>query len=246
MEVPLKPDKHMFYKPTWVKETQSASAMMTRSHGICKDGRYCVRLRVPITLRVMSTAVSTCKCKDHIQAQHRKHAMWLPRKEGICHRSRRENTVNDHRRDIHLRVHVIRSKRMRLPNTLEDHRSEPHNWASAQTHKATVIRTFSRHHTEKCTTSTRHAQCTHHRSCRDPACSYTSFHAFLFLLLPVSSSCFCFPNPLCLVFMLQKVRGSISGSKLGFHVFWGSWKTMISSVSVPETIREKIFFQKNA
>jgi len=46
-----------------------------------------------------------------------------------------------------------------------------------------------------------------------------SFHAFLFLLLPVSSSCFCFPNPLCLVFMLQKVRGSISGSKLGFHVF---------------------------
>ncbi len=33
-----------------------------------------------------------------------------------------------------------------------------------------------------------------------------SFHAFLLLLLPVSSSCFCFPNPLCLVFMLQKVR----------------------------------------
>ena len=80
----------------------------------------------------MSTVVSTCKCKDHIQSQHHKHTMWLPRKEGICHRSRRENTVNDHRRDIHLRVHVIRSKRMRLPNTLEDHRSEPHNWASAQ------------------------------------------------------------------------------------------------------------------
>ena len=96
MEVPLKPDKHMFYKPTWVKETQSASAMMTRSHGICKDGRYCVRLWVPIALRVMSTAVSTCKCKDHIQAQHRKHTMWLPRKEGICHRSLRENTVTRH------------------------------------------------------------------------------------------------------------------------------------------------------
>jgi len=144
---------------------------MTRSHGICKVGRYCVRLRIPITLRVMSTSVSTCKCKDHIQAQHLKHTMWLPRKEGICHRSRRENTVNDHRRDIHLRVHVIRSKRMRLPNTLEDHRSEPHNWASAQSHKATVIRELSRHHTKKCTTSTRHAQCTHHRSCRDPACS---------------------------------------------------------------------------
>jgi hypothetical protein len=48
-----------------------------------------------------------------------------------------------------------------------------------------------------------------------------------------------------LVFMLQKVRGSISGSKLGFHIFWGSWKTMISSVHVPETIRQKIFFQKN-
>ncbi len=109
---------------------------MTRSHGICKDGRYCVRLRVPIALRVMSTAVSTCKCKDHIQVQHRKYTMWLPRKEGICHRSRRENTVNDHKRDIHLRVHIIRSKRMRLTNMLEDHHSKPHNWASGHTHKA--------------------------------------------------------------------------------------------------------------
>ncbi len=207
----------MFYKPTRVKEKQSASAMMTKSHGICKDGRYCVRLRVPISLRVMSTVVSTCKCKDHIQAQHRKHTMWLPRKEGICHRSRQEHTVNDHRRDIHLRVHVIRSKRMRLPNTLEDHRSEPHNWASAHTTAHAVTR---RVHVAR-------------------------FHAFFFLLMPVWSSCFCFPNPLCLVFMLQKVRGSISGSKLGFHVFWGSWKTMISSVSVPETIRQKISFQKN-
>jgi hypothetical protein len=37
-----------------------------------------------------------------------------------------------------------------------------------------------------------------------------SFHAFLFLLLPVTSSCFCFPNE-----------------------------------NVPETIRQKISFQKN-
>ncbi len=128
----------------------------------------------------MSTSVSTCKCKDHIQAQHRKHTMWLPRKEGICHSSRRENTVNDHRRDIHLRVHVIRSKRMCLPNTLEDHHSESHNWASTPTHKATVIREFSRHHTKKCTTSTRHAQCTHHRSYRDPACSCRQLPCFPF------------------------------------------------------------------
>jgi hypothetical protein len=134
--------------------------MMTRSHGICKDGRYCA-----------------------------------PRKEGICHRSRRENTVNDHRRDIHLRVHVIRSKRIRLSNTLEDHRSEPHNWASEQTHKATVIREFSRHHTKKCTTSTRHAQCTHHRLCRDPTCSC---HQLPFFPLPPAARVivlFLFPKP---------------------------------------------------
>jgi hypothetical protein len=219
MEVPLKPDKHMFYKPTWVKETQSASAMMTRSHGICKDGRYCVRLWVPIALRVMSTAVSTCKCKDHIQAQHRKHTMWLPRKEGICHRSRRENTVNDHRRDIHLRVHVIRSKRMRLPNTLEDHRSEPHNWASAQTHKATVIREFSRHHTKKCTTSTRHAQCTHHRSCRDPACSCRQLPCFP---LPPAARVivlFLFPKPTLLGFYAPKGSRIYFGFEIGVPCF---------------------------
>ncbi len=244
MEVPLKPDKHMFYKPTRVKETQSESAMMTKSHGICKDGRYCVRLRVPIALRVMSTAVSTCKCEDHIQVQHLKHTMWLPRKEGICHRSRWENTVNDHRRDIHLRVHVTRSKRMCLSNTLEDHRSETHNWSSAQTQSLLSVNFLGT--TQR---SVQHQQDIH--SVHTTAHAVTrrvhvaSFHAFLFLLLPVSSSCFCFPNPLCLVFMLQKVRGSISGSKLGFHVFWGSWKTMISSVSVPETIRQKISFQKN-
>jgi hypothetical protein len=204
MEVPLKPDKQMFHKPTWVKETQSARAMMTRSHGICKDGWYCVRLRVPIALRVMSTTVSTWKCKDHIQAQHHKYTMWLPRKEGICHRSRRENTVNDHRRDTHLRVHVIRSKIMRLPNTLEDHRSEPHNWASAQTHKATVIREFSRYHTKKWTTSTRHAQYTHHRSCRDQTCSCRQLPWFP---LPPAARVivlFLFPKPTLTWFLLLK------------------------------------------
>ena len=240
MEVPLKPDKHMFYKPTWVKETQSASAMMTRSHGICKDGRYCVRLRVPIALRVMSTAVSTCKCKDHIQAQHRKHTMWLPRKEGICHRSLRENTVTRHS--------FTRSCHSFKAHAPAQHVGGPSLRAS-QLGVCTTKPLLSVNFPGTTQRSAQHQQDMH--SAHTTAHAVTrrvhvaSFHAFLFLLLPVSSSCFCFPNPLCLVFILQKVRGSISGSKLGFHVFWGSWKTMISSVSVPETIREKISFQKN-
>jgi hypothetical protein len=122
--------------------------------------------------------------------------------------------VNDHRRDIHLRVHVIRSKRMRLPNTLEDHRSEPHNWASAQTHKATFIREFSRHHTKKCTTSTRHAQCTHHRSCRDPACSCRKLPCFP---LPPAARVivlFLFPKPTSRGFYTPK------GSRIYFGRFF--------------------------
>ncbi len=196
MEVPLKPDKHMFHKPTWVKETQSESAMMTRSNGICKDGRYCVRLRVPIALRVMSTAVSTFKWKDHIQARHRKHTMWLPRKEGICHRCRRENTVNDHRRDIHLHVECHSFKAHASAQHVGGPSSEPHNWASAQTHKPLLSVNFPGT-TQR---SVQHQQDMHSAHTTVHVVTrrvhVVSFHAFLFLLLPVSSSCFCFPNPL--------------------------------------------------
>ncbi len=179
--------------------TQSASAMMTRSHGICKHGWYCVRLRVPMALPVMSTTISTCKCKDHIQTQHRKHT-------GICHHSRRENTVNDHRRDIHLRVHIIRSKCMSLPNTLEDHRSEPHNWASAHTHTKSLLSVHFPGTTQK---SAQHQQDIHsaHTTSHDVTrCIHVvSVLVFLFLLLPVSSSCFRFPNPL-LTWVLSSKR----------------------------------------
>jgi hypothetical protein len=118
--------------------------------------------------------------------------------------SHRENTLKDHRRDIHLLVHVIRSKPMLLSNTLEDHQSEPHYWSSVQTHKSTVIREFSRDHTKKCTTSTRHTQCTHHHSCRDPVCSCRQFPCYPLPPVIRVIVLFLFPEPTLTWFVCSK------------------------------------------
>jgi hypothetical protein len=166
--------------------------MMTRSRGICKHGWYCVRLRVPIALRVMSTSVSTCKCKDHIQAQHLKHTMWLPRKEGICHHSRRKNTVNDHRRTQNHCYPCIFSTPHRKVHNIN--KTCTVYTPPLMTRPGVFMSPASLHSSSSC--------CPCHR------------------LVFVSQTHF------DLVFMFQKVRQSISGSKLEFHVFWGSWKTM--------------------
>ncbi len=165
----------------------------------------------------MSTVVSTCKCKDHIQSQHHK-------RTGICHHSRQENSVNDHRHDIHLRVHITRSNHMHLPNTLEDHCSEPHNWASAHTHKSTVIRTTSHDVT----------RCIH----------VVSFLVFLFLLLPVSSSSFRFPIPLWLGFYAPKGSPIYFGFEIGVPCFLRLMKNYDFKSECTWNYSSKDFFSK--
>jgi hypothetical protein len=85
--------------------------------------------------------------------------------------------------------------------------------------KATVIREFSRHHTKKCTTSTRHAQCTHHRSCRDPVCSCRQFPCFP---LPPAARVivlFLFPKPTLLGFYTPKGSRIYFGFEIGVPCF---------------------------
>ncbi len=198
----------MFHKPTWVKETQSASAMMTRSHGICKHGWYCVRLWVPMALRIMPTAsptsVSTCKYKDHIQAQHHKHTMWLPRKKvfvtSVVEKTRWTTTDTTF---IYAFISFVQ--------IAYDY---PTHWRTIapslttgclHTHTKPLLSVHFPATTQK---SAQHQQDMHstHTTAHDVTrCAHVaSFLEFLFLLLSVSSSCFRFPNPLWLGFYAPK------------------------------------------
>jgi hypothetical protein len=114
MEVPLKPDNHMFHKPTWVHES--------------------------FNLHVQGPHTRTTSEAYHVVTQEWGYlSPQSSRKHGERLQTRHSFTCSYHSFKVYVSVQHIGG--------------------------------FSRHHTEKCTTSTRHPQYTHHRSWRDPSCS---------------------------------------------------------------------------